>query len=54
MNSITFRPLGFNAGDIDDTWLPVSDFLEKPVDFEVLKKKVASFLHSPPADEASS
>ena len=37
-------PLGFSSEDIDDTWLPVSDFLEKPVDFEVLKQKVAELL----------
>ena len=45
-------PLGFNSSDIDDAWLPVSDFLEKPVDFEVLKGKVASLLRS--TGEASS
>ena len=37
-------PLGFSSEDIDDTWLPVSDFLEKPVEFEVLKQKVAELL----------
>ena len=37
-------PLGFGSGDIDDKWLPVSDFLEKPVDFDVLKSKVGSLL----------
>ncbi len=37
-------PLGFGSGDIDDNWLPVSDFLEKPVDFDVLKSKVGSLL----------
>lgn len=46
-------PLGFNAGDIDDAWLPVSDFLEKPVDFEVLKEKVAGLLQSTASGEAS-
>ena len=30
-------PFGFSADDIDGEWLPVSEFLEKPVDFEVLK-----------------
>lgn len=37
-------PLGFSANDIDETWLPITDFLEKPVDFDVLKKKVADLL----------
>lgn len=39
-------PLGFSADDIDESWLPITDFLEKPVDFEVLKKKVAQLLSS--------
>jgi hypothetical protein len=30
--------------DIDDNWLPVRDFLEKPVDFDILRKKVAALL----------
>jgi len=29
-------PMGFSSRDIDDSWLPVSDFVEKPVDFDVL------------------
>jgi two-component system OmpR family response regulator len=37
-------PLGFGPKDIDDKWMPVTDFLEKPVDFDVLKGKVASLL----------
>jgi len=39
-------PMGFGFGprDVDDHWLPVSDFLEKPVDFDVLLKKVAAVL----------
>lgn len=37
-------PLGFSENDIDDHWLPVSDFVEKPVDFDVLKSKVAALL----------
>ena len=32
--------LGFGRHDIDESWLPVSDFLEKPVDFDVLTAKV--------------
>jgi len=37
-------PLGFSAMDIDDEWLPVADFLEKPVDLDALKGKVATML----------
>jgi DNA-binding response OmpR family regulator len=37
-------PLGFSERDIDDHWLPVSDFVEKPVDFDVLERKVAALL----------
>lgn len=37
-------PLGFSAQDIDETWMPVSDFLEKPVDFDVLRDKVTALL----------
>jgi len=37
-------PLGFSSRDIDDDWMPVADFLEKPADFDVLKTKVADLL----------
>ena len=37
-------PIGFSASDIDPEWLPVSEFLEKPVDFEVLKAKIGDLL----------
>ena len=37
-------PLGFGDKDIDEDWLPVTDFLEKPVDFDVLRQKVAQLL----------
>jgi CheY-like chemotaxis protein len=37
-------PLGFGPQDIDNDWLPVTDFLEKPVDFDVLRRKVAKLL----------
>jgi len=37
-------PLGFGPDDIDSEWMPVTDFLEKPVDFDVLKDKVAKLL----------
>jgi DNA-binding response OmpR family regulator len=34
-------PLGFSSKDIDEDWLPVTDFLEKPVDLDVLAERVA-------------
>ena len=37
-------PLGFGAKDINDSWLPISDFLEKPIDFDVLLNKVTTLL----------
>ena len=37
-------PLGFGPKDIDDSWLPITDFLEKPVDLDVLQNKVAALL----------
>ena len=37
-------PLGFSSRDIGSDWLPVDEFLEKPVDFDVLKKKVVATL----------
>jgi len=40
----TTFPLGFGAKDIDDTWLPISDFVEKPVDISTLMAKVTGLL----------
>ncbi|MCP4374596.1 MAG: response regulator [bacterium] len=37
-------PLGFSADDIDETWMPVSSFLEKPLDFATLLSKVDEML----------
>lgn len=37
-------PLGFTSRDIDDNWLPVTDFLEKPVDLDVMRNKVSALL----------
>jgi DNA-binding response OmpR family regulator len=37
-------PLGFGPQDIDDAWMPVTDFVEKPVDFDVLRAKVSALL----------
>jgi len=37
-------PIGFSNQDIDAEWMPVSEFLEKPVDFDLLKNKVKAVL----------
>ena len=37
-------PLGFGPGDINGNSLPVADFLEKPVDFDVLRSRVSDLL----------
>lgn len=37
-------PLGFSSQDIDSTWLPVTEFIEKPVDFEALRTKIAGLV----------
>ncbi|NOY82932.1 MAG: response regulator [Kiritimatiellaeota bacterium] len=37
-------PLGFGPGDIDEVWMPATDFLEKPVDFDLLRDKVNALL----------
>jgi len=37
-------PLGFGSYDIDDRFLPVADFLEKPVSFDVLLNRVRDLL----------
>lgn len=42
MNEIS--PIPFSSSDIDEKWLPVKDFLNKPVDFDILRKKVAALL----------
>ncbi len=39
-------PLGFSTRDIDPKWLPVTDFLEKPVDFALLREKLNHLLGS--------
>jgi DNA-binding response OmpR family regulator len=40
-------PVGFSSADIDDDWLPVTDFLEKPVDMDVLLERVSTLLAGP-------
>jgi len=42
-------PLGFSNQDIDPTWLPAAEFLEKPIDFKVLLAKVSAILAAPSA-----
>ncbi|MDP2982752.1 MAG: response regulator [Candidatus Latescibacter sp.] len=37
-------PFGFSTSDIDEKWLPVEDFLKKPVDFDILRNRVAALL----------
>ena len=37
-------PLGFSRKDINPDWLPISDFVEKPVEFPVLLEKIAAML----------
>ena len=44
-------PLGFGPKDIDESWMPVTEFLEKPVDFDVLREKVAKLLSASSANE---
>jgi DNA-binding response OmpR family regulator len=43
----TRSPFGFSAKDIDEDWLPVTDFLEKPVDLDVLAERVSALLARP-------
>ncbi len=37
-------PLGFSHKDIDPTWLPITAFVEKPVDFDELKSRIGAML----------
>lgn len=37
-------PLGFSNKDIDPRWLPVTEFVEKPVEFDLLRRKIAQLL----------
>jgi DNA-binding response OmpR family regulator len=37
-------PLGFGPRDIDPEWLPVTDFIEKPVDLAILASRVRGML----------
>ena len=40
-------PLGFTSRDIDEDWLPVAEFAEKPIDLAVLVNRVNSLLEQP-------
>jgi CheY-like chemotaxis protein len=40
-------PLGFSRQDIDPALLPVTEFLEKPIDFHLLCDKLDRLLHRP-------
>jgi len=42
-------PLGFSHKDYDENWLPFADFVEKPVDFAVLREKIRRLLSGGPA-----
>ncbi len=33
-------PYGFGKNDLDDHWLPAEDFIEKPVDLDVITERV--------------
>jgi DNA-binding response OmpR family regulator len=40
-------PLAFSSRDIDPALLPVTEFLEKPIDFRLLCDKLDRLLHRP-------
>ena len=46
-------PFGFGTDDIDDDWLPVSDFVEKPADLDVLQSKVEALLSKAGSDSGA-
>lgn len=37
-------PMDFSPGDIDSDWMPVQDFVDKPVDFKKLLRKISKLL----------
>jgi DNA-binding response OmpR family regulator len=41
-------PMDFSLKDVDPTWMPVQDFVEKPVEPMVLLEKVAAILRGQP------
>ncbi len=40
-------PLGFSNKDMSEKWLPVTDFLEKPVEFAVLRDRITRLFRQP-------
>jgi len=38
------KPVGFSDADIDDAWMPVQGFIEKPIDRQRLLQKVRTLL----------
>ena len=47
-------PLGFGTRDIDEEWLPVQEFLEKPIDHDVLVRRVSELLSREQPDAPAS
>lgn len=48
MSSINqIYPFNFSSADIDDEWMPVTEFVEKPIDFDVVKNRAAQILALP-------
>ena len=43
-------PYGFSEGDIDSHWLPVAEFMEKPIELDVLCDKVNKLLSQKDSD----
>ena len=39
-----YFPMDFSKGDIDPDWMPVQDFIEKPVESKKLLRKIAKLL----------
>jgi DNA-binding response OmpR family regulator len=37
-------PMDFSPGDIDENWMPVQEFLEKPVDIDKLLRRISRLL----------
>ncbi len=37
-------PFGFSTNDMDDQWLPITEFIEKPVDLDVMKNRIEELL----------
>ena len=37
-------PMAFSSKDMQDSWLPISDFVKKPVDLDVIEAKVNELL----------